>query len=361
MQSSSELTERILAEIGVAAPEAFPRSHSRRREQLRKRIQQLLSDAGYPPAEPERCAVTILLADIRGFMSLTESYTATVVVNMLNRYLALMSEIIVGYGGTIDKLMGDSIMALFGAPLRQHDHVERALACAVEMQQAMSRFNQQNEALGLPPLYIGIGINSGEVVAGSIGSHLHREYTVIGAEVNLAARIEAQSLRGQVLLGENTYRLAREYILVGEPNRVQVKGRRAPVMLYELLGTTRPRSLTVPRREVRKSPRIEIRMPCYFQRLEGKRVMDQVHCGQVMDVGYHGLRMLSPVPLATSSEIKMDLSLQLWGQRTSPVYARILNGAADTEGYRCSIEFTDIDRIGELTIKRFVDNQIGAL
>lgn len=357
-RTGSELTERILAEIGVAAPAVYARSGNR--EQLRKRLGRLLTEAGYPAAEPERRAVTILISDIRGFMSITERLDATVVINMLNRHLALMSEAIARYGGTIDKLMGDSIMALFGAPRTQPDHVERALACAVEMQQAMSQFNRQNEALGLPPLYIGIGINSGEVVAGLIGSHLHREYTVIGNEVNLAARIEAQSLRGQVLLGENTHRLARDFILVGAPNRVQLKGKREPVLLYELLGTTRPRSLTVPRRESRRSPRVETRIPCHFQRLEGKRVLEQVHCGEVLDVGYHGLRMLSPVPLAASSEIKMELSLYLWGQRTSPVYARILSAEAQAEGYRCSIEFTDIDSAGEATVKGFVDNRIGS-
>jgi len=356
-RSSNELVERILAEMQLSALADLKADD---REQLRRRLLRLLSESGFPSAEPDRRTVTVLFADIRGFTSLAESYPANVIVSMLNRYLAVMIDIAMRYGGTIDKLMGDAIMVVFGAPMPQADHVQRALACAVEMQQAMSRYNQQNDALQLPRLYIGIGVNSGDVVAGPIGSNLHHEYTVIGNEVNLASRIEAQSLRGQVLIGENTYRLARDHVLVGVPTRVVVKGRRAAMTVYELLGTTRPRLLTVPRREIRKSPRVQIEMPCYFQRLSNKTVLPAVHCGQVMDMGYHGMRMLSPVPIESCGEVKMAISLQLLGARTSDIYARAVAISAEANGYRCSMEFTDIDMAGQSTIKQFVDSQISA-
>ncbi len=354
-RSSNELVERILAEVQVAAVAVLPAAA---RDQLRKRLEGLLADAGYPDASPERRQVTILIADIRGFTALAEDHPPQIVVSMLNRYLALMIEIAVRYGGTIDKLMGDAVMVVFGAPAAQPDHVQNALACAVEMQQAMSQFNQQNETLKLPPLYVGIGINSGEVIAGPIGSALHREYTVIGSEVNLAARIEAQSLRGQVLIGESSYRLAREHILVGAPTKVMVKGKRAAVTLYELLGTTKPRLMTVPRREIRKSPRVQTQMPCYFQQLRDKTVLPALHCGQVVDMGYHGLRMVSPVALESYGEIKMAISLQLLGARTSDVYARVVATDRMQDGYCCSMEFTGIDMAAQQTIKQFVDSQI---
>lgn len=356
-RSTDDIVDRILAEVQLSA---LADMRPGERQHLRKRLQRVLGDAGYPSAAPERRAVTVLFADIRGFTSLTEAHSADTVIGMLNRYLALMIDIALRYGGTIDKLMGDAIMVVFGAPAAQPEHVQNALACAVEMQQAMTRYNQQNDSLQLPRLFIGIGINTGEVVAGPIGSAQHREYTVIGHEVNLASRIEAQSLRGQALIGENTYRLAREHVLVGAPVRVSVKGRRSPVTVYELLGTTRPRLLTVPRREIRKSPRVPVEMPCYFQRLNDKTVLPAVHCGQVMDMGYHGLRMLSPVPLESYGEIKMALSLQLLGARTSDVYARVVATDAGADGYRCSMEFTDIDIAGQQTIKQFVDSRIRA-
>jgi adenylate cyclase len=354
--SGTELAERILAEMQLAAPGSLS-ERGAGREQLRQRIIKLLSTAGYPADPPARCAVTLLQAELRGFSDLIERYPAGVVVNMLNRYLALMTEVIGSHGGAIDKLLGDSILVLFGAPSLEIP-VQQALACAVEMQQTMARCNQQNEALQLPPLYMGIGIHSGTVVAGAIGARLRQEYTVIGGEVHLVANIAAQSLRGQVLLSENSYRLAREFILTATPSKLQVRGRPAPVTLYELLGTMRPHAMTVPRREVRKSPRVRVQIPCYFQQVEGRAVLNTLHCGQVVDLGYHGLRMISPVPLNVCGEIKITLSLFLLGQRTSEVYARILTAEPDTSGCRCSLEFIDIDLRGQQALKEFVDSRL---
>lgn len=354
-RSSTELVERILAEIQLTTSASLQGAP---REQLRKRLERLLGDAGYPGELAERRAVSVLMADLRGFPELAETRPAQAVVNLLNRFLATTMDITARYGGTIDKISGDAVVVVFGAPLAQADHVQNALACAVEMQQSMAAFNQQNQTLGLPHLYLGIGINSGEVVAGLIGSPLHREYTVIGSEVALAARIEAQSLRGQVLIGETTYRLARDHVLVGEPNRVTVKGRRALSTVYELLGTTRPRLMTVPRREVRKSPRVETLMPCYFQQMHENAALPSLYCGQVVDMGYHGLRMISPVALESCGEIKMALSMQLFGARTTDIYARVISADTGGEGFRCSMEFTDMDRAGQQAIKQFVDSQI---
>jgi len=144
------------------------------------------------------------------------------------------------------------------------------------------------------------------------------------------------------------------------PTKVMVKGKRAAVTLYELLGTTKERLLTVTRREIRRSPRVQTQMPCYFQRLSDKTVLPAMHCGQVVDMGYHGLRMISPIPLESYGEIKMAISLQLLGARTSDVYARVISADAGADGYRCSMEFTDIDMVGQQTIKQFVDSQIRA-
>ena len=353
---SKVLADRICAEVQAFFPTRFERSDARK--MLHRRLEALLDADEVEETVPESRRVTILLSDIRGFTSLAETYSAKTVVDMLNRYFASMSEVIVKYDGTIDKLMGDSIMVLFGAPTSGSDDVERAIACAVEMQQAMSEFNEQNYNLGLPEMFMGIGINTGEVMAGPIGSKHHREYTVIGDEVNLTSRIEAQSLRGQILISENTYQLASAFILVNEPNRVSVKGKKEPVSLFELMGTTRPRAMTVPRREVRKSPRVEVAMPCYFQRIDGKQVLDQRIKAEVVDIGYNGLQIISPVPLETFSEIRMAVSLQLLGSDTTDIYARVVKAEMDQGRILCSLEFSAIDKAGQQTIKRFVDSQL---
>ncbi|WP_217994951.1 adenylate/guanylate cyclase domain-containing protein [Methylogaea oryzae] len=134
--------------------------------------------------------VTILLADLRGFTAIAAGHPAETVIRMLNPCLIKMSEIIYRHQGSIDKFMGDSIMVLFGAPVSRADDVQRAIVCAVEMQQAMSALNLVHRDEGLPELYMGIGINTGDVLAGTLGSEHYSEYTVIGDEVNLASRIE---------------------------------------------------------------------------------------------------------------------------------------------------------------------------
>src|SRR5690606_26940069 len=243
---------------------------------------------------------------------------------------------------------------------RGEDHATQALACAAEMQQAMSRFNQQSEVLQLPSLFLGVGIDSGNAVTGGSGAGLQRDYTVVGQVVSVASRIAAQSLRGQVLLSDATYRLVHDFVLVGGSNSLRVRNRRIPINVYELLGTTRPRALSIPRRDVRKSPRVLVQMPCYFQKVRASSALGPLHCGQVLDVGYRGMRMISPVQLETYSEVKMVLSLQLLGSRTSDIFARVVRADPDQHGYCCSMEFTDIDMAGRQTIKQFVDSQVCA-
>jgi adenylate cyclase len=354
----NDLAEKICTEVLAYIPTQFERSAAKKT--LLGKIQGLLVDNDYSDILPQSRRVTILLSDIRGFTALAETYSAMTIMDLLNRYFSAMTKIIVEHGGTIDKLMGDSIMVLFGAPNTEVDDVQRAIACSVAMQRAMSEFNEQNTLLGLPEMYMGIGINTGEVMAGAVGSEHHREYTVIGDEVNLASRIEAQSLRGQVLISENTYLVAKQYVLVGEPNHVQVKGKKQQVCFYELLGTTRPHAMTVPRREIRKSPRIEIKMPCFFQRMQGKRVSDKKIQGEVVDLGYNGLSMYTKAFLDTFAEIKMEVSLQLLGAKTTDIYARVVKSEETEHGLLCSLEFTSMDQAGQEIIKKFVDSQMAS-
>lgn len=299
--------------------------------------------------------VTILLSDLRGFTAVAEKYTALEMVEALNRYFERMSEIIIRHGGTIDKFMGDAIMALFGAPIAHADDLEAALTCAIEMQIAMQDVNEINKGYGMAPLYMGIGINTGEVVAGHLGSALHSEYTVIGDQVNLASRVEAHSLRGQILLSENTYLLARDFIETGDLNEVKVKGKKGAVRMYELLATRRPHLLTAPRREIRNSPRVEVDMPLTFQKLGGKIVLPQEHLARIIDLSYGGMYIVSPVPVEPFSDIKIGLSLSFFGSALTEIYAKVLRVSMVNQGYECRVEFTSIDANVALVIKEFVD------
>lgn len=352
-------TEWLVQRLGKEIRETVPQVTSQQEAELRRRARVTLKEwQSLGQARAENKLLTILLSDIRGFTAIAENYAAMCVVEMLNRYLSRMCQIVIDHGGTIDKFMGDSIMVLFGAPIGKDDDVERAIACAVEMQLAMGDVNAQNCALQMPELFMGIGINTGLVVAGPVGSELHSEYTVIGDEVNIASRIEAQSLRGQILISESTYLMARDFIEVGTPNHVYVKGKRDPVRFYELLATQRPRYLTVPRREERKSPRIVVEMPFTFQLLEGKQIGDRRWHGRVLDLSYHGLLAWTPVYLPPHSEVRVSLATNPLEPATRQLYGRILHCKSDKEGYRISMEFSSIDELSQRAIKHFVDSMV---
>ncbi len=354
--NASEVAQQILQTL---RDDGLLGDSKARDDEVMQQLAKVLVYAGFPERDVLTKNITILLSDIRGFSNIAESYPATDVVQMLNRYFDAMGEIITDYGGTIDKLMGDSILVVFGIPEERVSDAENAIACAVEMQTAMSELNDINRSLGMPDLFVGIAINTGSVVVGDLGSKHYHEYTIIGDEVNLTSRIEAHCLRGQILISENTYELAKDYIEVGEPNRVEVKGARDAVDLYELYATERPRPMEVPRREGRKSPRIKVSMPVVFQNLSGKIVLDEKLHGNVVDISYHGLLVETPVKLGKSSEIKMALSLELFSARTTGVYARIINTEQVGDKFRSSMEFTTIGTEGLTAIKQYVDNMVG--
>lgn len=168
--------------------------------------------------------VTVLMSDLRGFTDLSRKMSPTVVVSTLNRYLGRMVDIITSYGGTIDEIIGDAILVIFGAPVPVEDGPERAVACALAMQLAMEEVNAEGQDLGQPRLEMGIGINTGEVVVGNIGSERRMKYSVVGSPVNLAARIESFTVGGQILTSESTLEDLGDIVRVDGRLRVKLKG-----------------------------------------------------------------------------------------------------------------------------------------
>ena len=185
-----------------------------------------------------RQQVAILFSDIRGFTAITESMDAADVVELLNEYFTLMVDAVFAEEGTLDKYIGDSIMAVFGAPLPCPDYSTRACRAALRMQGALAEFNERRIAAGLEPVGAGIGISSGSVIAGYIGSEKRTEYTCIGDGVNIASRLEgASKLYGvNVLISESTAdEIGGEFVL-RELDTVKMIGKQQPIRVYELLG-----------------------------------------------------------------------------------------------------------------------------
>jgi adenylate cyclase len=187
----------------------------------------------------ETLKVTILFSDIRSFTTISEKMDAHALVALLNEYFTEMVGIIMRNGGVVDKYIGDAIMAVFGAPVPGPADAANAVRAAVEMRAALITLNQRLAARGMQELRTGIGIHTGEVVAGNIGSEQRMEYTVIGDPVNVAARLETNTkdLGVNVLISEATYLLTREIVETRPVKALTVKGRAEPVMTYEVLGT----------------------------------------------------------------------------------------------------------------------------
>ncbi len=184
----------------------------------------------------ERREVTILMSDLRGFTPMSDKLGPENVVRILNHYLHFMVEIALKWGGTIDEIIGDALLIIFGAPVAMEDHARRAACCAIEMQRAMDGLNRLLQSEDLVPIHCGIGLNTGEVVVGNIGSEKRMKYSVVGSPVNLTARIEAFTIGGQILASKETCdQLGNEARIDGKL-RVNMKGYSKPVCIYEIGG-----------------------------------------------------------------------------------------------------------------------------
>jgi len=193
--------------------------------------------AGSKPITPEEVEATILFSDIRGFTALSERLPAQEVAQIIGKHLGAMAEVVLDHEGTIDKFSGDAVMAVFGAPDPQHDHPARALRCALAMQARQHTLNREGWAEGLPDLEMGIGVNTGTVIAGTVGGAGRLEYTVVGDAVNVAQRIQSEAAGGEVLATSATVARCRDDGgLRWEPIGARtVKGRTEPVDLYRVL------------------------------------------------------------------------------------------------------------------------------
>lgn len=200
-------------------------------------VDEILSEPEKLSLGGERRPVTILFADIWGFTSLAEDMTPEEVVGILNEYFSAMTRIIFEHQGTLDKFIGDCIMAVFGAPLATPDHTERALYTAIEMGEELRRLQEKWKREGKTPFRVGIGINSGEVVVGNIGSEERMEYTAVGSEVNLAARLESltREYDAEIIISEAVYQKVKDMVEAKSLGETKVKGMKKSVRIYEVL------------------------------------------------------------------------------------------------------------------------------
>jgi adenylate cyclase len=180
--------------------------------------------------------VTMLFADIRGFTSMSERNTPEEMVETLNNYFEFMVDVLFKHGGTLDKYVGDEIIGLFGAPVELPEAPIRAVRCALDMLKALEEFNRTRASEGKEELKIGIGINTGRVIAGAIGSSRSLQYTVIGDAVNLASRLCSVAKAGEVIISQSTMQSCQLYVISEQRPPVQVKGKSEPIQIWNITG-----------------------------------------------------------------------------------------------------------------------------
>ncbi len=204
----------------------------------REVVEEVLKDPERAALKGERREVTVLFCDIRRFTPLAARLRAEEVVSLLNEFYALMVDTTLRYDGTLDKFLGDGVMVVFGAPIRHGDHSLRAIRTALAMQAGVVELSQRRLREGKEPINVGIGVNTGVAVAGTVGTEERMEYTVIGRHVNLAARLEEFAKPGQILISRQTYKAVRASVLARSQGVVQLRDEEEPVEVYEILGLT---------------------------------------------------------------------------------------------------------------------------
>lgn len=200
----------------------------------------------------EKREVTIIMSDLRGFSTIAERLSAEDTVSIINIYLETMTEIIMKYRGTIDEFIGDAILVIFGAPILRNDDAPRAIACALEMQIAMDRVNERCRGNGYPEVQQGIGINTGQVVVGNIGSHKRVKYGVVGSNVNLTSRIQSYTYGGQILISQRTRDVCEPIVKTTDQMEIRAKGIDAPITIHELAGIEGDFNIMLPKKEEKK-------------------------------------------------------------------------------------------------------------
>lgn len=297
----------------------------------------LLESPTGPRIGGEKRKITMMMTDLRGFTALSERLAPERVVAMLNRYLTTMVGIIKEYGGTIDEFIGDAIFVLFGAPVWQEDDAQRAVACAVAMQLAMAGVNERNREDELPEVEMGIGIHTGQVVVGNIGSPERMKYGVVGSHVNLTSRIQSCTIGGQILISENTRQESGGILRIGKQMEVKAKGIEQPVTVSEVLGIGGRYKLFLPEAaDVVVALDQEIPVTCAL--VEGGQLNGAVFKGSITRLSPREAEARLERPVPDLSDLKLNLVDAEGREIPGALYGKVV-GAADSNGAFC-IRFT---------------------
>jgi adenylate cyclase len=288
----------------------------------------------------EKRIVTIMMSDLRGFTGISETLPAESIVNIINIYLESMTEIILKYHGTIDEFIGDSILTIFGAPIQREDDAQRAVACALEMQLAMDKVNKINQELDYPEIEMGIGINTGELVVGNIGSQQRTKYGVVGHNVNLTSRIESYTVGGQIFISESTLESCGSILCICDQIHVKPKGVKMPVVITEVSGIGGKFNIFLPDKENIELISLEKPLNIQFSIVVDKDASNRLYEGKILKLMAKIAEIQSTVEVEKFTNLKIVLTDTGYGINGG-FYAKVIE-ILQKEPARFKIIFTSI-------------------
>jgi adenylate cyclase len=300
----------------------------------------------------EKRQVTILMSDLRGFTALAERLEATEVVSLLNHYLSAMVEVIQRNGGTIDEIIGDAILVLFGAPVALENDAQRAVLCALGMQRAMRAVNEKNVQNGWPEIEMGIALHTGEVIVGNIGSVKRSKYGVVGRTINTTARIESFTVGGQVIVSPTLIQAAGRGLILGDEVEVHAKGMKEPLRCRRLLGHENHQDLALEVETVCKPlPRP---LAIHYVRLTGKHFDEQMEPATFVALSQRAAVTQVNSPLPVYSNILVRVEAELGDAEVPELYAKV-GRLLDEPSNRYLVHFTSVSPGMRARLNRLLD------
>ena len=287
--------------------------------------------------------VTILMSDLRGFTGLSESRDPEEMVQLLNRYLEEMSKVIIKHDGMIDEFIGDAILTIFGVPEKHADDPARAVACALEMQNALVKLNSEIVKEGYPPLEMGIGINTGTVIVGNIGSELRAKYGIVGSAVNIAARIESNTTGGQVLISEATYNAVKDLVTASPPKTVVMKGLKKPLVSYPVTAIGAPYDVRFdPPTEIEKGVAMTLPFHCWV--VVDKIVENEAMSGETLILDNNFITASVDDWLEPLTDIKLRFDFCTDAHCFEDIYAKVVSAEERETKHEYQLRITSINK-----------------
>ncbi|MEA3435178.1 MAG: adenylate/guanylate cyclase domain-containing protein [Thermodesulfobacteriota bacterium] len=319
----------------------------------KKVVDEILESPNGQEIGGHRKTATIMMSDLRGFTSLSETRDPEDMVRLLNRYLERMSKVIMEYDGMIDEFIGDAILTVFGVPDEHDDDPLRAVACALAMQNALMELNNELMREGYPALEMGIGINTGSVIVGNIGSEIRAKYGIVGASVNIASRIESNTIGGQVLIGEATYRLVKELVTSEPTQTVMMKGLKKPLVIYPVTAIGPPYDVKLAYQVAGKNG-IEISLPFHCWKVEDKKIASESMLGETITLNDNEITASIEPHLEPLTDIKLIFDFCMDAHCFDDIYAKILSSEKQKDKIINLLRITSINQKDRDILKKWI-------